>query len=111
MNHDQDVFAVDVVYALPKQQKIISVKVKPGTTAIEVLKQSNMLVFFPDIDLETIKLGVFSNLVKHDRVIEQGDRLEVYRPLIADPKDVRRKRAEKAIQEGRANKITGSKIK
>ena len=111
MNHEQDVFVVDVVYALPKLQKILSVKVKPGTTAIEVLKQSNLVTFFPEIDLESVKLGVFSNLVKHDRVIEQGDRLEIYRPLIADPKDVRRRRAEKAVQEGRANKITGGKIK
>ena len=111
MSHDQEIFNVDVVYALPQQQKIISVKVTSGTTAIEVLKQSNMLMYFPEIDLESVKLGVFSNLVKHDRVMEKGERLEVYRPLIADPKDVRRRRAEKAVQEGRANKITGSKIK
>ncbi|MBM7074412.1 RnfH family protein [Shewanella sp. 202IG2-18] len=111
MNHDQNVFMVDVVYALPKQQKILQVKVNSGTTAIEVLKLSNLVTFFPEIDLESVKLGVFSNLVKHDRVIEPGDRLEVYRPLIADPKDVRRRRAEKAVQEGRANKVTGGKIK
>ena len=111
MNHEQDVFMVDVVYALLQQQKIISVKVAPGTSAIEVLKSSNMLSYFPEIELESVKLGVFNNVIKHDKVIEQGDRLEIYRPLIADPKDVRRRRAEKAVEEGRANKITGSKIK
>ncbi len=85
MSHEQDVFAVDVIYALPQQQKIISVKVKPGTTAIEVLKQSNMLMYFPQIDLQSVRLGVFSNLVKHDRVIVKGDRLEVYRPADCRP--------------------------
>ncbi|WP_133405994.1 RnfH family protein [Parashewanella tropica] len=111
MSHEVDHITVDVVYALPKQQKIISVTVSPETSAIEVLKQSGMQTFFPEIDYDEVKLGVFSNLIKPDRVMEAGERLEIYRPLIADPKDVRRRRAEKAVQEGRANKTTGGKIK
>ncbi len=110
MSQKKDSFAVDVVYALPKQQKMISVTIASGTTAIDALKQSNMLKFFPEIDLEKVKLGVFNNLIKHDTELHAGDRLEVYRPLIADPKDVRRRRAEKAVTEGRANKVTGAKI-
>ncbi|MCL1077082.1 RnfH family protein [Parashewanella spongiae] len=110
MSQTQQSYDVDVVYALPKQQKIISVTITSGTTAIEALKQSKMQQFFPEIDLEKVKLGVFNNLIKHDTELQAGDRLEVYRPLIADPKDVRRRRAEKAITEGRANKITGAKI-
>lgn len=109
MTNETDKFAVDVIYALPQQQKVISVRVAPGTTAIEAVRLSNMVTFFPEIDLETVKLGVFSNLVKHDHELVVGQRVEIYRPLIADPKDVRRKRAEKAKDEGRANKVTGGR--
>jgi len=107
---EQEPFAVDVIYALPKQQKIISVMVKPGCTFIEAVKQSDICAFFPQIDLATVKLGVFSRQAKHDEVLLPGQRVEIYRPLIADPKDVRRKRAEKAKDEGRINKITGAKV-
>tara|TARA_R110000851_G_scaffold98223_3_gene212668 strand:+ start:3622 stop:3957 length:336 start_codon:yes stop_codon:yes gene_type:complete len=103
-------FSVDVIYALPKQQKIIPIMVSPGTTFIEAVKQSDMVLFFPDINLEEVKLGVFSRQAKHDEVLVPGQRVEIYRPLIADPKDVRRKRAEKAKDEGRINKITGAKV-
>ncbi len=110
MVNEADKFVVDVIYALPTQQKVISVSVHPGTSAIEIVRQSNIVNFFPEIDLETVKLGVFSNLIKHDQVIEPGQRIEIYRPLIADPKDVRRKRADKAKDEGRANKVTGGRV-
>lgn len=107
---EQDSFVVEVIYALPNQQKRISVTVEPGTTCIEAVKQSDMCRFFPDIDLEKVKLGIFSRAVKHDEVLLPGQRVEIYRPLIADPKDVRRKRAEKAKDEGRANKTTGGRV-
>ncbi|QIR13878.1 RnfH family protein [Shewanella aestuarii] len=110
MINEQESFAVDVVYALPKQQKIITVMVKPGCTFIEAVKQSNICDFFPEIDLNSVKLGVFSRIVKADEVLVPGQRVEIYRPLIADPKDVRRKRAEKAKDEGRINKVTGAKV-
>jgi putative ubiquitin-RnfH superfamily antitoxin RatB of RatAB toxin-antitoxin module len=108
--NETEKFSVDVIYALPTQQKIISVMVSPGTTFIEAVKQSDMVRFFPDINLEEVKLGVFSRQAKHDEVLVAGQRVEIYRPLIADPKDVRRKRAEKAKDEGRINKITGAKV-
>ncbi|MFG0454907.1 RnfH family protein [Shewanella mangrovisoli] len=110
MTNEADKFVVDVIYALPTQQKVISVSVLPGTSAIDIVRQSNMVSFFPEIDLETVKLGVFSNVVKHDQVIFPGQRVEIYRPLIADPKDVRRRRADKAKDEGRANKVTGGRV-
>ena len=110
MTNDAETFAVDVIYALPTQQKIITINVAPGTTFIEAVKQSNMVSFFPEIDIEKVKLGVFSRQAKHDEELQQGHRIEIYRPLIADPKDVRRKRAEKAKEEGRSNKITGAKL-
>jgi len=110
VTNEADKFVVDVIYALPTQQKVISVSVLPGTSAIDIVCQSNMVSFFPEIDLETVKLGVFSNVVKHDQVILPGQRVEIYRPLIADPKDVRRRRADKAKDEGRANKVTGGRV-
>ena len=109
MTNETDKFLIDVVYALPTQQKVISLNVNPGTSAIEVVRLSNIVSFFPEIDLDTVKLGVFSNVVKHDQVILPGQRVEIYRPLIADPKDVRRRRADKAKDEGRANKVTGGR--
>lgn len=110
MASEQEKFSVDVIYALPIQQKVISVSVTPGTSFIEAVRQSNIQAFFPEIDLETVKLGTFSRQVKHDEEVEPGQRIEIYRPLIADPKEVRRKRAEKAAEEGRINKVTGAKI-
>ena len=109
MTNETDKFVVDVVYALPTQQKVIPVNVSPSTSAIEVVRLSNIVSFFPEIDLDTVKLGVFSNVVKHDQEILPGQRVEIYRPLIADPKDVRRRRADKAKDEGRANKVTGGR--
>ncbi|UCX05414.1 RnfH family protein [Shewanella sp. HL-SH4] len=110
MTIEQQPFAVDVVYALPTQQKIITVMVAPGCSFIEAVRQSDICAFFPEIDLDKVKLGVFSRQVKHDEILVPGQRVEIYRPLIADPKDVRRKRAEKAKDEGRINKITGAKL-
>lgn len=110
MTSKTEQFAVDVIYALPKQQKIITVMVTPGTTFIEAVVQSNMVNFFPEINLDDVKLGTFSRAAKQDEVLVPGQRVEIYRPLIADPKDVRRKRAEKAKDEGRINKITGAKV-
>ena len=110
MTNETEKFSVDVIYALPKQQKVISVMVAPGTRFIDAVKQSEMVKFFPEINLEQVKLGVFSRQAKHDEVLVPGQRVEIYRPLIADPKDVRRQRAEKAKDEGRINKITGAKV-
>lgn len=110
MNLDQENFAVEVIYALPTQQKRIQIKVAPGTTCIEAVELSGMKTYFPEIDLDSVKLGIFSRLVKHTEVLTPGQRVEIYRPLIADPKDVRRRRAEKAKDEGRINKKTGAKV-
>ncbi|WP_299490477.1 RnfH family protein [uncultured Shewanella sp.] len=107
--NEQVAFNVEVIYALPHLQKRLQVKVLPGTSCIEVVRKSGINAFFPELDLDTVKLGIFSRLVKNNEIIQQGQRIEIYRPLIADPKDVRRRRAEKAKEEGRANKITGGR--
>jgi putative ubiquitin-RnfH superfamily antitoxin RatB of RatAB toxin-antitoxin module len=84
---------VEVAYALPKQQLILELMVPEGTTAEQAVQKSGMLAKFPDIDLAQNKLGIFGKLVKADTVLREKDRVEIYRPLIADPKEVRRQRA------------------
>jgi hypothetical protein len=84
---------VEVAYALPQQQVIIPVKVAEGATAEQAVKASGILKKFPEIDLAQNKLGIFGKLTKNDTVLRERDRVEIYRPLIADPKEVRRQRA------------------
>lgn len=100
---------VEVAYALPKQQSLLTLSVLPGSTVLQVIEQSGILQQYPDIDLNQQKIGVWSRPVKQDEMVKDGDRIEIYRPLIADPKDLRRRRAEKAKEEGRADKVTGGR--
>lgn len=96
-------YFVEVVYALPEEQVLISLDVEQGTTAEQAVKLSGVLEKFPDIDLTKNKLGIFGKTTKADQVLRDKDRVEIYRPLIADPKESRRKRAEK--KEARTNKV------
>lgn len=85
---------VEVVYALPQQQVLLRVSLPEGGTVEDVIRRSGVLEKFPEIDLAHNKLGIFSKLVKLDEKLRDKDRVEIYRPLIADPKEVRRQRAE-----------------
>ncbi|CAM3875476.1 RnfH family protein [Pseudoalteromonas mariniglutinosa] len=100
---------VEVVYALPTTATSLLVEVPAGTTAEEAVIQSGILAKCPEIDGLALTLGIWNRTCKLNQVVEDGDRIEIYRPLIADPKDARRKRAEKAKDEGRANKVTGGR--
>ena len=84
---------VEVAYALPERQLIIPLDVTEGTTLLDAIKQSGILEEFPDINLNEVKYGIFSKVTKADTVLRARDRIEIYRPLIADPKEVRRRRA------------------
>jgi uncharacterized protein len=84
---------VEVAYALPKQQLIIPIKVQNGCSAEDAVKMSGILQKFPEIDLTKNQLGVFGKVTKNDTPLRHLDRVEIYRPLIADPKAVRRQRA------------------
>ena len=105
-NHSTtDMVSVEVAYALPERQKIISLKVPAGTTALQAVQQSNIQQFFPDLDVTAAKMGIFGQAlgtkglkVAGEHILEEGDRVEIYRPLISDPKEVRRRRAAKAQQ-------------
>lgn len=99
----------EVAYALPSRQSIIDVAIAEGATVQEVIEASRITQLYPDIDLKTCKVGIWSRTVKLSEAVKDGDRVEIYRPLIADPKEVRKRRAERAKEEGRADKVTGGR--
>ena len=84
---------VEVAYALPHQQLIIPVHMPPGANAEAAIQASGILQKFPEIDLKVNQIGIFGKLTKLDTTLRHFDRVEIYRPLIADPKEVRRQRA------------------
>ena len=92
---------VEVAYATPEKQLIIPLNVDLGCTVFEAAKLSAINEKFPEIDLPNAKMGIFGKLVSKPKEFElqESDRVEIYRPLTADPKEVRRKRAEKARAE------------
>ena len=94
---------VEVAYAQPQRQRIISLQVPEGSTALEAVKRSGIVRDFPEIDPDTADMGIFSKNMDGkalplpaDYQLKEKDRVEIYRPLLADPKEVRAKRAAKA---------------
>lgn len=86
--------SVEVAYALPAQQMIVPLQIDEEATIEQAIRASGLLEKYPDISLESNKVGIFGKLAKLDTVLRDKDRVEIYRPLIADPKEVRRQRAE-----------------
>lgn len=98
-----DRIRVEVAYARPDRQLILPVELDPGATLLEAVHRSGILDEFPEIDPERAKMGIFGKLARKDQPLRQGDRVEIYRSLIADPKEVRRQRA----REGRTMRRNG----
>jgi len=88
-----DSINVEVAYALPEKQIIRAVNVDAGTTLGAAIVQSGIMMDFPELELEDAKVGIFGKACAMTTVLSEGDRVEIYRPLIADPKEVRRQRA------------------
>ena len=84
---------VEVVYALPDEQTLLSIQVPEGATVKDAIIKSNMPEIHSELDLEKMDVGLFGKMVKMDQVLREKDRVEIYRPLIADPKEVRKRRA------------------
>ena len=95
---------VEVAYAIPEKQVIIPVNVDVGTTIGGAIVQSGIMMEFPDLDIENSQVGIFGKVAPMTKVLADGDRVEIYRPLKADPKEVRRKRAA----EGKVTRKGGS---
>ena len=85
--------SVEVAYALPHKQEVLPLKLKSGATVSQAIEQSGILAGFPEIDLASAKIGIFGKQTKLDTVLREKDRVEIYRALIADPKEIRKKRA------------------
>ena len=105
-----DLIHIEVVYGTPTKQELLSVPVSPGTTVEQAIVESGIMELFPEIDLKKNKVGIWNRAAKLSEELQDLDRIEVYRPLIADPKEVRKRRAEKAKEEGRADKVTGGRV-
>jgi uncharacterized protein len=86
---------VEVAYATPEQQVIVALKMPEGATAEQAIHASGLLHNFQEIDETDLKAGIFGSVCKLDQLLKQGDRVEIYRPLIHDPKEARRQRAAK----------------
>jgi putative ubiquitin-RnfH superfamily antitoxin RatB of RatAB toxin-antitoxin module len=89
------VLQVTIVYATPKEEFIHPMHVPPGTTAGQAIEHSGVLARFPEINLVTQPVGIYGKKKSLDTVLRERDRVEIYRPLVADPKDSRRRRAAK----------------
>lgn len=97
---------VEVIYALRDRYMRVPLTLEEGATVQQAVERSGLLAEFPDIDLGKNKLGVWNKLVKPDTPLRDKDRVEIYRPLIADPKEVRKQRAA----EGKAMKKGGGDL-
>lgn len=88
---------VEVAYARPDKQEIVPVQVPDGATAVDAARLSGIATIFPEIDVDSIDMGIFGKVIKKpaEHALREGDRVELYRPLLIDPKQARLNRAKK----------------
>ena len=98
--------SIEIAYALPQKQELVQLKLPAGSTVQQAVEASGLKQKHPEIDLAKNKVGIFGKLSKLDAPLRDRDRVEIYRPLIADPKEVRKKRAE----EGKVMKKGGGDL-
>jgi uncharacterized protein len=90
-----ETISVELIYIEPNSQNILELDLVKGSDIEQAIKRSGILERFPEIDLKVNKVGIFSQIQELDTVLNTGDRIEIYRPLLADPKEARRQRAKK----------------
>ncbi|MDP1526326.1 MAG: RnfH family protein [Rhodocyclaceae bacterium] len=97
-----DHIQIEVIYALPENQETVLLHLPPGSSLQQAIEASGLIGKYPEIDLAKGKFGIYSKLTKLDTLVRDRDRVEIYRPLIADPKEVRKQRAAegKAMKKG-----------
>lgn len=98
-----EALSIEIAYALPHRQELVRLQLPPGSTVQQAIEASGLLAKYPEIDLKKNKVGIYGKLTRLDAQLRDRDRVEIYRPLIADPKEVRKKRAE----EGKPTKKGG----
>lgn len=96
MTEQAETIRVEVTHALPEKQALLAVDVPPGTTLMQAIEASGIRDAFPGLEVDPQRLGIFGRKAQPDDVLQEGDRVEIYRPLIADPKEARRQRAAAA---------------
>mgnify|MGYP000349934059 FL=1 len=101
---------VEVAYALPDKQSLVSLEVEKGATLKDAIEASGILDSFEQIDLIKDRVGIFSKFATLDTILREKDRVEIYRPLVADPKKARKERASE-VEAMRSNKKNQSKVK
>lgn len=89
---------VNVAYVLPQMQTVMTFKVPRGTTVGEAIQQSGIAARHPEVDWNSVAVGIFGRRTSRSTILRDHDRVEIYRPLIADPKQLRRRRAQRASQ-------------
>ena len=105
--HEPDI-AVEVAYALPCSQTVRALTLPAGSTVEQAIDASGILRLVPGIDLRQNRVGIYGKLAKPDTILRNRDRVEIYRPLLVDPKEARRRRAGKAAKEGDRQGGTGA---
>ncbi len=91
----QQSIRVEVVLAMPGRQELVVLEVAIGSTVADVIDQSGLPGMFEGFELDPAKVGIFGHKASLEQLLQEGDRVEIYRPLIADPKEIRRQRALK----------------
>ena len=84
---------VEVVFATPQKQELVSVQLEEGSRLADAIEQSGLAEKFDNFEVDPDRVGIFGKKASLDQVLRDGDRVEIYRPLLADPKEVRRQRA------------------
>ena len=97
---DELTLTVEIAYGLPSRQALLVVDVPVGATVADVISASGIEAEFPDLEVDPNRVGVFGQKVSLDRTVAAGDRVEIYRPLLIDPKEARRARAESNQRDG-----------
>ncbi|MFM2484416.1 RnfH family protein [Celerinatantimonas yamalensis] len=100
---------IEVVYALPERQTLLSLAVQAESTIEQAIALSGIYQHHPELKEQHLTVGIFSRSAKLGDTLHDGDRIEIYRPLLADPKELRKLRAERAKAAGKADKGTGGK--
>jgi putative ubiquitin-RnfH superfamily antitoxin RatB of RatAB toxin-antitoxin module len=99
-SEDTQTMHIEVIFALPDEQLVILVELPEQATVDDAIRQSKIMEKYPEIDFEVNKTGIFGKPATRDAVLHPGDRVEIYRPLIADPKEMRKQRAKTKEKEG-----------
>jgi len=102
----QESVAIEVVCATAAKQLLVRLNVQPGTTARQAVDASSFAGEFPDLDISRLILGVYGEVVADDYIVQQGDRVEIYRPLLNEPREQRRLQVVRARKASTGNRKT-----